>query len=66
MTEPDVFELRIELDAARDSLERLVDQLCCALEADDWPWAAALLIAVKATSARVKHLRRALKLEVAA
>jgi hypothetical protein len=61
----DAAELRAELQICEDSLEKLVDKMICSLEAGDWVWTSALLIAVKTQLARKKALRRRLTLEVA-
>ena len=66
MTDWDVYEIKAELELAYQSLERLTDQLVSAIEADETIWTYTLLTAIKPTSARIKHLRRMLKLEVAA
>lgn len=58
-------DLRAELQICEDSLESLVDKLIASLEAGDWPWTAALMVAVKTQSSRRKALKRRLKVEVA-
>lgn len=66
MTDLDIYELKAELELAYQSLERLTDQLVSAVESDNWLWETSMVSAIKPTSARIKSLRRRLKMEVAA
>lgn len=55
-----VDDLRAELALCDRALESLLDKFVAAVEADDWPWSSALLVALKTQVARKKHLKRCL------